>query len=69
MTKLLDFATTIAFLFTPVFAFVNYKVITNTEIISKEHQPGKPLLYLGRFGIVFLTSVSVAYLSWHLWTK
>jgi Mn2+/Fe2+ NRAMP family transporter len=67
MTQLLDFATTLAFLLAPVFAFLNYKVITNTEIVPKENQPGKSLLYLGRFGILFLTSVSILYLSWHLW--
>lgn len=67
MTKLLDFATTFAFLWTPVFAFINYKVITNTEIIPREFQPGKGLLNLGRFGIVFLSTVSLFYLSWHLW--
>jgi Mn2+/Fe2+ NRAMP family transporter len=67
MTQLLDFATTIAFLLTPLFAFVNYKVITNPNIIPKESQPSRGMLYLGRFGILFLTAVSVAYLSWHFW--
>lgn len=67
LTELLDFATTISFLLAPAYAFINYKVITHSAIMPKEHQPGKALLYLGRFGIAFLISVSVLYIVWRLW--
>lgn len=63
MTRLLDFATTVAFLIAPVYALLNYKVITNSEIIPKEHQPSRALLILGRFGIAFLIGVSVLFLT------
>lgn len=69
MTRLLDFATTAAFLIAPLYAFLNYKVITNTKILPTEHQPNRLLLMLGRFGIVFLIIVSLIFITWHLWAQ
>ncbi len=67
MTKLIDFTTIISFLLAPAYAFISYKIVTNTELMPKEHQPGKALLILGRLGIVFLSCVSLIFIGCRLW--
>lgn len=52
-TKLLDFATIIAFITAPIYAIVNYKIITSDEIDKKFH-PKLWLKILSFLGIIFL---------------
>ena len=61
MKTLLVFATVISFLTAPLFAFVNYKVVTS-NFISAEYYPKKWLRILAIAGIVFLVGFSLIYM-------
>ncbi len=61
---ILDFTTTIAFIVAPLYAFVNYKIVTS-EALEKEFRPGLGIKALSWFGIAFL----VGFLGLFLWVK
>ena len=60
LKELVDLATILSFLIAPVIAFINYRVITSTQI-SSEYQPGEPLRWLAKSGIAFLTVFTIIY--------
>ncbi|GAB4342269.1 MAG: divalent metal cation transporter [Calditrichia bacterium] len=51
---LIDLATTLSFLTTPVLAYINYKVIRSAEV-PKAQQPGTIMRWLSQAGIIFWT--------------
>ena len=59
---LVDLATTLAFLAAPVFAFLNYRLIFSVHT-PVDLQPGSVLRWLSRLGILFLTGLSLLFLS------
>jgi Mn2+/Fe2+ NRAMP family transporter len=61
LKTLLDFATILSFLAAPVFAFINYKVITSSFMPS-EHKPKLWLRILSWTGIVFLILFSLLFI-------
>ena len=61
MRTLVDFATTLAFLSAPLFAYLNYRVIS-TANLPPETAPPKWLEVLTWAGLLFLTCFSVLYL-------
>jgi Mn2+/Fe2+ NRAMP family transporter len=61
LKTLLDFATILSFLAAPVFAFINYKVITS-NFMPEEHKPKTWLKILSWCGIAFLVSFSVLFI-------
>lgn len=60
LKTLLDFATIISFLAAPVFAIINYKVITS-NFMPNEHKPKLWLKILSWIGILFLISFSLLF--------
>ena len=61
---LVDVVTSIAFIAAPIFARLNYKVITSS-LTPKQYQPKKWLLALGKLGLTYLVVFSVLYI-WYL---
>ncbi len=61
LKTLLDFATILSFLAAPVFAFINYKVITS-DFMPKEHKPKTWLKILSWSGIIFLIGFSILFI-------
>jgi len=61
LKSLLDFATILSFLAAPVFAYINYKVVT-ASFMPQEHRPKKWLKFLSWFGIIFLVSFSILFI-------
>ncbi|MHC4064984.1 MAG: Nramp family divalent metal transporter [Planctomycetota bacterium] len=61
MLTLVDFATTLAFLSAPLFAYLNYRVITTAELPA-EAIPPKWLKVLSWAGLIFLTCFSILFL-------
>lgn len=61
MKSLLDLATIVSFLAAPIFAFINFKVITNKQF-PDEFKPGKILKFISWTGIVFLSAFSLIYI-------
>lgn len=61
MRSLLEMATILSFLTAPVFAFINYKVVTSNFIPTENH-PKIWLKILSWAGIIFLISFSLIYL-------
>lgn len=61
MGSLLEFATVMSFLTAPVFAIINYKVVTSS-LFPKEVHPPKWLKILSMAGIAFLVLFSLVYL-------
>ena len=62
LKTLLDFATILSFLAAPVFAFINYKVITS-NFMPIEHKPKLWLKILSWMGIIFLVSFSLLFIA------
>lgn len=58
---LIDLATTLSFLTTPVLAYINYKVILSPEVPA-DHRPGPTMQWLSRAGIVFWTAFVLIFL-------
>ncbi|MGC9365178.1 MAG: Nramp family divalent metal transporter [Fidelibacterota bacterium] len=58
---LMDFATIIAFLAAPVFAIINYRVVT-APFMPVKYQPPKWLRILSWSGIIFLIAFSLVYI-------
>ena len=52
--KVLDLTTTIAFVIAPIYAFVNYKIVTG-KLLAKKFQPGIFIRILSWLGLIFLT--------------
>ena len=65
MVALLVFATILSFLTAPVFAFINYKVVTS-NFIPKDSQPSKWLKILSWTGICFLIVFIIMYIYYNL---
>jgi Mn2+/Fe2+ NRAMP family transporter len=61
MKSLVDFATTLSFIVSPIFAILNYKVIQNVHIPKEYHFKGFEK-YLAYFGILFLSFFALYYL-------
>lgn len=59
---LMDFATIIAFLAAPVFAIINYRVVT-APFMPVKYQPPKWLRILSWSGIIFLITFSLVYIA------
>lgn len=64
LKAMMDLATILSFLAAPVFAFINYKIVTSIEF-PNEYKPPKWLIILAVFGLIFLISFSLIYL-WSL---
>lgn len=62
--QILDFASCVAFVVAPIYAFVNYKVVTS-KLLPQEFQPGRYIRILSYFGLTFL----VGFLAWFVWVK
>jgi len=56
-------ATTLSFLMAPIFAWLNYRVVTDSHMPA-ESRPGKFMRVLSRVGIVFFTVISIVYVYW-----
>ncbi len=61
MKSLLEFATIISFLTAPVFAFINFKVVT-ARFMNPEFVPNRFLKIISYCGLVFLVGFSLVYL-------
>ena len=61
LTALVDLATTIAFLAGPVFAFLNYRLITSS-FTPKEFRPGKVLRIISILGLVYFISFGILFI-------
>jgi Mn2+/Fe2+ NRAMP family transporter len=61
MQTLVDFATTLAFLSAPLFAYLNYRVISSGRL-PQDAVPPKWLLILTWIGLIFLTCFSIVFL-------
>ena len=68
LKTLLDFATILSFLAAPVFAFINYKVITS-NFMPCEHKPKLWLKILSWVGIFFLVSFSLLFVGSKLFSS
>ncbi|MCF8230202.1 MAG: Nramp family divalent metal transporter [Bacteroidales bacterium] len=66
MRFMVDLATTLSFLTAPVFAIMNYKVITGKHIPS-EAKPRKWLRIYAIIGIVFLCLFTAIYIGWRIY--
>ena len=62
--QILDFAASIAFIVAPIYAFVNYKIVTG-NLIPEEFKPGKFIRILSWLGLAFL----IGFLVWFLYVK
>lgn len=65
MVALLQFATVLSFLTAPVFAIINYKIVTSKSF-PKEFKPKKWLIMLSWAGIIFLIGVCIIFLFYVL---
>ncbi len=63
MKAMIDFATIISFLAAPVFAFLNYWVVTHDHVPT-ECIPSKGMKFLSWVGLGFLLSISVVFIVW-----
>lgn len=61
LMSLLSFAATVAFLSSPILAWINLKVITGSNV-SLEHQPALWIKITSYIGIVFFTLISFAFI-------
>lgn len=63
MKTLIDFATTIAFLAAPIFAYINLRTVTGAHMPAKD-RPGKGLYVFSWLGIIFLVGFSILFIIW-----
>lgn len=61
LKSLLDFATILSFLAAPIFAFINYKVVT-ANFMPEQDRPKLWLKVLSWVGIIFLVSFSIIFI-------
>jgi Mn2+/Fe2+ NRAMP family transporter len=62
--QILDFTASVAFVVAPLYAFVNYKIVTS-KLMPEEFRPGLAIRILSWFGMLFL----IGFLGWFLWAK
>jgi Mn2+/Fe2+ NRAMP family transporter len=62
--EILDFTASVAFIVAPLYAFVNYKIVTS-DLVEERFRPGLGIKLLSWFGLTFLTG----FLGWFLWAK
>ena len=60
---LVDLATTLSFLTSPVFAFINYKLIFSDHFPDAQ-KPKLWLKVLSWFGLLFITGFTLLFLYW-----
>jgi Mn2+/Fe2+ NRAMP family transporter len=65
MKSMIDFATIVSFLAAPVFAIINFKVVT-ADFMPEFGKPKKWLRALSIMGIIFLVSFSLVYIYYIL---
>lgn len=65
MGFMVDLATTISFVTAPVFAILNFRVISDKHLPA-EARPKRWLRIFARIGIVFLLAFSLFYIGWEL---
>lgn len=65
MVALLKFATVLSFLTAPVFAIINFKIVTSKSF-PEEFKPNKWLIILSWAGIIFLIGVCIIFLFYVL---
>lgn len=63
MTILVDIATTLSFVTAPVFAIMNYRVLTGSDVPA-ESQPDRILKIWSWIGIIFLSGFTLGFLYW-----
>ena len=61
MGQLVQIATVLSFITAPLYAILNFKLVTSKEM-PEQHRPKKPLYLLSVLGILFLTGFSLFYL-------
>jgi len=64
--QLLFFAMVVSFTTSPVFAWINFRVI-RAEWVPEQFHPGPALAALSWAGLVFLTGSTAAFLVWLVW--
>jgi len=62
LAGLVDLATILAFVFTPIFAMLNYWVVTRDPEMKRSALPGKSFLLYTKFSGALITLISAAYL-------
>lgn len=62
-TALVDLATILSFLTAPILGYINYRVVTSSEM-PKEAQPGTGMRILSWLGLLFLTGFALLFLYW-----
>lgn len=60
-TQLINFTTILSFLFAPIVAIINFKLVNNKEV-AKEHQPKLMMKIWSYLGIIFLSAFTIYYL-------
>lgn len=60
MEDMVDLATTLSFLTTPILAWMNYQVIFKTDL-QEEYLPSTKMKKLAQVGLVFLTGFAPFY--------
>ncbi|CAM3785578.1 NRAMP family divalent metal transporter [Parendozoicomonas haliclonae] len=63
MLAMLEFAMIAAFLTTPVFALLNYRLM-NASHVPEEHKPGRALTLLSQAGLIFLFGFAALFIWW-----
>lgn len=61
LKTIIDIAAIIAFLSTPIFAYMNYKLIYNKRIFEY-YKPGIIITFLSRIGLVYLSGFAILYI-------
>lgn len=62
LPAMVAFATTLSFLTAPVLGYLNMRLI-QSDLVPKQAQPGKKLMWLSWFGLTFLSVFSLIYLG------
>lgn len=62
--QILDFTASVAFVVAPLYAFVNYKIVTSS-LVAQACRPTFGIKLLSWFGLIFLTG----FLGWFIWAK
>ena len=61
MGRLVAVATTLSFVTAPLYAFLNYRLVTGDQM-PEEARPKKGLLALSILGLLFLSSFAIGFL-------
>jgi len=68
LLTMLEFAMILAFLSTPVFAWLNYRLMTGKQLATEARYSSR-LSWLARAGLLYLISFSLLFIYWYLVTK